>query len=266
MAEPPHMHSVLVTGSARRIGAAMARALAADGWYVILHFNRSRDDATTVLADIRRSGGDGMVLSADLAEPDAARELVEAAGRSAPPLAALINNASVFVYDRIGDLTAAALDRHYAVNLRAPLLLCQAFLDALPEDATGCIVNMLDNKVFAVNPDYLSYTICKFGLHGATLALALASAPRVRVNAIAPGITLESGNQGAESFESGRRMSPLGLVSSTEDIIRALRFILASPTLTGQVITIDGGQALQRLPRDVAFLGPSAMDSGGRHS
>ncbi len=251
--------AVLVTGGGRRIGAAMARALAADGWFVVVHRNRSRDEAEALLREIRADGGEGRTVAADLADPGAAAGLAAEAARGAPPLTALVNNASLFAFDRLGGLTAGALDRHYAVNLRAPLLLTQAFLDILPPDRTGCVVNMLDNKVFAPNPDHLSYTVSKFGLHGATQALALAAAPRARVNAIAPGITLESGGQGAESFEKGRRMSPLGRVSSTGDIARALRFILDTPSLNGQAIAIDGGQNLQRLPRDVAF-----MDAGRR--
>ena len=258
MASPPHTQSVLITGAGRRIGAAMARALAADGWFVILHFNRSDQDASSVLAEIRRDGGDGMLVAADLGDPEAAGSLVPRVAARAPPLAALVNNASMFVYDRLGTLTAESLDRHFAVNLRAPLLLCQSFVDCVAEDRTGCIVNMLDNKVLAINPDYLSYTVSKVGLHGATLALALATAPRIRVNAIAPGITLESGGQGRESFESGVRMSPLGRVSRVDDIVGTLRFILATPSLTGQVVAVDGGQVLQRLPRDVAFLDPES--------
>lgn len=248
------MESILITGGARRIGAEMVRSLARDGWYVCVHHNASKDAAEALLAEVLEAGGAGKLVAADLEEPDVAAPLIAEACRDAPPLVALINNASVFEYDDIESLTAAALDRHYAVNLRAPVLLSQAFLKAMAPERDGCIVNMLDNKIFAVNPDYLSYTVSKFGLHGATLAMAMAMAPNVRVNAIAPGITLESGGQGEQSFQEGRRMSPLGRVSSTEDIVRAARFILSTASLNGQVITIDGGQHLQKLDRDVAFL------------
>jgi NAD(P)-dependent dehydrogenase (short-subunit alcohol dehydrogenase family) len=246
--------SILITGAARRIGAELAKALARDGWYICVHYNASRREAEALLAEIVDAGGAGKLIDADLSQADAASTLVERSMIAAPPLVALINNASVFEYDDIGSLTASALDRHYAVNLRAPVLLSKAFLEATGVEGEGCIINMLDNKVFAVNPDYLSYTVSKFGLHGATLALAMALAPRVRVNAIAPGITLESGGQGEQSFEKGLAMSPLGRVSSTRDIVQAARFILTTPSLNGQVIAIDGGQHLQKLPRDVAFL------------
>jgi NAD(P)-dependent dehydrogenase (short-subunit alcohol dehydrogenase family) len=246
--------SILITGGARRIGAEMARALARDGWYLCVHYNASGVEAEALLREIVDAGGSGTLIEADLARADIASSLVARAQSGAPPLVALINNASLFEYDDVASLTADALDKHYAVNLRAPILLAKAFLEAITGEREGCIINMLDNKVFAVNPDYLSYTVSKFGLHGATMALAMAMAPRVRVNAIAPGITLESGGQGERSFQNGRRMSPMGRVSSTQDIVSAARFILSTPSLNGQVITIDGGQYLQKLPRDVTFL------------
>jgi NAD(P)-dependent dehydrogenase (short-subunit alcohol dehydrogenase family) len=249
--------AILITGGARRIGAELARGLARDGWFVCIHCNRSKSDAEALLAEITEAGGRGAVVAGDLSRAETASELIAEANDAGPPLEGLINNASLFDYDEIGSLTAAAVDRHHAVNLRAPVLLSKAFAETLGEAREGCVINMLDNKVFAVNPDYLSYTLSKFGLYGATLTLAMALAPKVRVNAIAPGITLESGGQGEKSFEQGVRMSPIGRVSSTRDIVQAARFILTTPSLNGQVITIDGGQHLQKLPRDVAFLDPS---------
>jgi NAD(P)-dependent dehydrogenase (short-subunit alcohol dehydrogenase family) len=248
--------SILITGAARRIGAELARALARDGWYICVHHNTSGADAEALLAEIVGAGGAGKLVNADLSHAEAAAPLIAAAESDAPPLFGLINNASLFEYDDINSLTADALDRHHAVNLRAPMMLSKAFHEAMVDEREGCVINMLDNKVFAVNPDYLSYTVSKFSLHGATQAMAMALAPKVRVNGIAPGITLESGGQGEQSFQKGRRMSPLGRVSSTRDIVQAARFILTTPSLNGQVITIDGGQHLQKLARDVAFLEP----------
>ncbi len=246
--------AMLITGAARRIGAIMARSMAADGWFICIHCNTARQEADALLAEIEAGGGSGLVMVQDLADPAAPHKLVQAVVKQAPPLTVLVNNASLFAFDDVTTVTADALDRNHAVNLRTPVLLSQAFHAQLPALQTGCIVNMLDNKVFAVNPDYLSYTISKFALHGATQALAQALGPRIRVNGIAPGITLASDGQDQESFERGQSMSPLGRVSSPEDIVQAMRFILATSTLNGHVIVIDGGQNLQKFPRDVAFM------------
>ena len=249
--------SILITGGGQRIGAALVRSCAREGWFVAVHCHASVKEAETLVGEIRAAGGAGKVVSADLSNPAAIPGLLLEARRNAPPLIALVNNASVFEYDAVGSLNAEGIDRHLAVNLRAPVLLSQAFNDTFGDGYKddGCIINILDNKVFAVNPDYFSYTVSKFGLHGATLAMAMAMAPRLRVNAIAPGITLESGGQGEKSFRDGQRMSPIGRVCSADDIANALSFILSTPSLNGHVITVDGGQTLQRLPRDVAFLG-----------
>ena len=146
------------------------------------------------------------------------------------------------------------MDEHFAVNVRSPTILSKVFANSLSKDTNGCIINILDNKIYAINPDYLSYTISKVALQGATSALAMALAPKVRVNGIAPGITLESGNQGEASFIKGQTMSPMGQVSTVEDITRSVLFILNSSSINGNVITIDGGQSLQKLARDVAFI------------
>jgi NAD(P)-dependent dehydrogenase (short-subunit alcohol dehydrogenase family) len=146
------------------------------------------------------------------------------------------------------------LDQHFFANVRGPILLSKAFFESVKKGQQGCVINILDNKIFALNPDYLSYTISKAALQCATETFAMAMAPHVRVNGIAPGITLESGGQGESSFQKGQKMSPIGKVSSVEDIIKALFFIVNTTSLNGHIITIDGGQRLQKLDRDVAFL------------
>lgn len=253
------MEAVLVTGAGRRIGASLARALAADGWFVFLHHHRSRAEAEATLDEIRASGGAGQLIQADLADPQAVQRVVGACRASGPPLTALVNNASLFAYDDLPSMTVDSWDRHQAVNLRAPAILARDFAAALAADASGCIVNILDNKVFAVNPDFFSYTVSKLGLQGLTEVLAMALAPRVRVCGIAPGITLISGRQTQASFETSHRTNPLGRGATVDDIADALRFVLATPSLNAQVLTVDAGQSLMRLPRDVAFLDPQPV-------
>lgn len=245
--------AVLVTGAGRRVGAVIARALAAAGWFVHLHANSSVADAEGVLADLRRAGGDGAVVTADLADPAAVADLVPACAGNGPAPVALINNAAVFEYDFADTVSAAALDRHFAVNTRAPALLSKALADHLPPGRDGAIVNILDNKLFAPNADYFSYTLSKFALHGATLAMAMAFAPRLRVNGIAPGIMLVSGHQTEAGFRAIHKRNPLGRGATPDDIARAARYLLEVPGVNGQVVVIDGGQVLERQDRDTAF-------------
>ena len=246
--------TVLITGSARRIGAGIAKALANEGWHVCVHFNQSAHDAATVVSDIKAAGGIASAIQANLEEPAAASQLVEQCNKVSGPLTCLVNNASIFEHDGIENISAKGLDRHHSVNLRAPMLLASSFAEQLPEDQTGNIVNILDNKVFALNPDYLSYTISKIALTGATEALAMALAPRIKVNGIAPGITLLSGEQSENRFEVAHTTNPLKQGCTIEQIVATLKLILDCPAMTGEIITIDGGQRLQKLPRDIAFL------------
>lgn len=240
--------TAIVTGGARRIGAALARALAADGWHLLIHCHRSTAEAEALAAEI----GDAAVVAADLADA-AAPERIVAALDGLPPARLLVNNASIFAYDAAHDFTAASWDAHLAVNLRAPLLLAQALADRLQ-----LVVNMLDAKLAAPNPDFFSYTVSKAGLAAATDLLARAWAERgIRVCGIAPSVTLVSGPQSRENFERVRALNALGRGVTVEEIVAALRFILATPTLTGQTITLDGGQRFLGLARDVQFLEPS---------
>ena len=181
-------------------------------------------------------------------------KIINQIDKAAPPVELLINNAARFEYDSLSTINNVSLDQHFFANVRGPILLSKAFFELVEKGQQGCVINILDNKIFALNPDYLSYTISKAALQCATETFAMAMAPHVRVNGIAPGITLESGGQGESSFQKGQKMSPMGKVSSVEDIIKALFFIVNATSLNGHIITIDGGQRLQKLDRDVAFL------------
>ena len=245
----------MVTGAARRIGRAIAGALAADGWRVALHYNRSRDEVETLCDEITAAGGRAVALRADLADTDAYADLVQESADSLDgPLTLLVNNASIFQYDKPQTVTAESFNAHMATNALAPLLLSQAFAARLPDGEKGLIVNMLDNKVFNLNPDFFSYTVSKVALHGITEMLTLALAPQIRVAGIAPGVTLISGRQTPESFEKSHRYNLLQRGGTVPEIVSALRFIIASPSLTGQTLVLDGGQSKVRQERDVAFL------------
>ena len=240
--------TAIVTGGGRRIGAAIVRALAADGWAILIHCHASGDAARALAAEI----GNARVVEADMAAADAG-ETVIAALDGMPPPALLVNNASRFAYDALDDFTVEQWDTHLAANLRGPALLTQAF--ARVASGGGLIVNLLDAKLAQPNPDFFTYTISKVGLAGLTELAARALAGRkIRVCGIAPSVTLVSGRQTRENFEQVHAMNALARGVKVDEIIAALRFIVATPTLTGQTITIDGGQRFLSLPRDVQFM------------
>jgi NAD(P)-dependent dehydrogenase (short-subunit alcohol dehydrogenase family) len=238
--------TAIVTGGAKRIGAALARALAAEGWHVLIHYRNSESEARALAAEL----GAASIVQAELGEPAAAERIVGAA-EGLPPLRLLVNNASRFEEDCALSIDASGWDEHFDVNVRAPALLSKAFAASSPG---GLIVNILDAKLAAPNPDFFSYTVSKMAFAGLTELLARALAPRIRVCAIAPAVTLVSGEQSGDNFETVHRLNALGRGVEPADIVRALRFIVASPTLTGQTITLDGGQRFLSLPRDVQFL------------
>ncbi|HWT11839.1 MAG TPA: SDR family oxidoreductase [Allosphingosinicella sp.] len=242
--------TAIVTGGARRIGAAIARALAADGWHLLIHCNRSAEEAAALAAEL----GSAAVVRAELAEAGAADAILAALG-GLPPARLLVNNASRFAYDRAADFSVEGWDLHLDVNLRAPALLSRGFADRAGA-GPALIVNLLDAKLAAPNPDYFSYTVSKFGLAGLTELCARAFAPAVRVCGIAPAATLVSGPQDAEHFAAAHKLNPLGRGVEVAEIVAALRFIIATPTLTGQTIVLDGGQRFLELPRDVQFMEP----------
>ena len=250
---PSQSRTVLVTGSARRIGKAIALGLAVDGWNVAIHYNRSADEASSLLNEIRSCNVRAEAFHCDLADREAVSGLIARCTRALGPLHCLINNASLFDYDDIHGYDPRAWDRHAAVNVSAPLQLVRGFAEQLPDDTVGCVVNMLDQKVFNLNPDFLSYTLTKVAMEGATRMLALTLAPRVRVCGIAPGITLVSGKQTQQGFERAHANAPLGHSSDVDDIVEAVRYIVAAKSLTGHTLVVDGGQHLWPLKRDVQF-------------
>jgi NAD(P)-dependent dehydrogenase (short-subunit alcohol dehydrogenase family) len=236
--------AALVTGAARRIGRAIAFDLAREGWAVAVHYHGSAENAASLAADIEAIGGRALTLQADLTREAEAADLVPRAVESLGPLGVLVNNASVFEMDNAATATRDTWDRHMETNLRAPLVLSQAFARALPEDKGGVIVNLMDQRVWNPTPYFLSYTVAKAGLWTLTRTLALALAPQIRVNGIGPGPALPSARQSDEQFARQCAMMPLGRGTSPEEICTALRFILAAKAMTGQMIALDGGQHL----------------------
>jgi NAD(P)-dependent dehydrogenase (short-subunit alcohol dehydrogenase family) len=249
----PMPRAALVTGGAQRIGRALVLALAEDGFAVAIHYHRSREAAERLVEAVHERGGTAIALAADLADEGAVRELLPRAERELGPVGCLVNNAAVFANDTVETVTLASWDLHLAVDLRAPFVLMQNFAARLPPQAGGAIVNLLDQRVWSLTPYFVSYTLAKAGLWTLTQTMALALAPRIRVNGIGPGPTLPSPRQTPEQFARQCELMPLRRGTSPQEIAAAMRFILSAPAMTGQMIALDGGQHLgwaqpQRLP------------------
>jgi NAD(P)-dependent dehydrogenase (short-subunit alcohol dehydrogenase family) len=243
----------LVTGGGKRIGAAIARALAADGWDLVIHYNRSGADAAALAAEIAGAGGKCGLIQADLSKREDIEGLVGRCIAENGALDCLINNASTFSNDTIANVTWDSFQTHLVPNLAAPLLLSRDFAAAFTEQEGGCIINLLDQKLANLNPDFLSYTLSKVALSGLTEILAMALSPRIRVCGVAPGLTMISGRQTEASFARAWKDTPLGRSSTPEEIASCVRFILGTPSITGQTIILDGGESLRGRPRDVSF-------------
>jgi NAD(P)-dependent dehydrogenase (short-subunit alcohol dehydrogenase family) len=240
--------NALVTGAAHRIGRAIALGLAEDGWGVAVHYFQSTDAARALAAEIEAAGGRAVPVRADLSREVAVARLIRDAADAVGPLTCLINNASVFEHDEVDTVTRDSWDRHLETNLRAPFLLIQDFARALPEgapdDPGGAVINLIDERVWNLTPHFVSYTLSKAGLWTLTRTLALALAPRIRVNAIGPGPALPSPRQTDAQFAAQSASTPLRRGTTPEEISAAVRFILAAPAMTGQMIALDGGQHL----------------------
>jgi NAD(P)-dependent dehydrogenase (short-subunit alcohol dehydrogenase family) len=239
--------AALVTGAAKRVGRALALALAADGFDVALHCHRSRAEAEDLAREIGALGRRAAVLAADLAREDEVEPLVPAAREALGdrPLGVLVNNASHFRLDRLLTADRASWDAHLEPNLRAPVVLTRAFVRQLPDATPGAVVNVLDQRVLNLTPNYLSYSVSRAGLWAATQVLARELAPRgVRVNAIGPGPTLPAPGMPEERFRELVEALPLRRGPTPEELAEALRFILRMPAMTGQLVTVDGGQQM----------------------
>jgi NAD(P)-dependent dehydrogenase (short-subunit alcohol dehydrogenase family) len=237
------MHPILITGSTKRLGAALARALHAAGYTVLLHARHADDEGMALAAALNTR-----LLLGDLADPATPARLVAEAG----PLGGLINNASRFVFDSPKSVTLDSLQAHMAPNLFAPVLLARAF--AAQNPASGVIINLLDQKLTNLNPDFFAYTLTKAALAAATEMMALAFAPSIRVCGIAPGITLPAPNMSDESFARAAANNPLRRGATPEDIAAAALFIIRTPSVTGTTLTVDGGEHLTHRPRDISLL------------
>lgn len=247
----------LVTGAAKRLGQAIALALAARGWDVAVHYHHSASDAQSTVERIRAIGRRAMAVCADLAEPSAVRQLLPGIQAEWGAVHCVVNNASRFEYDSAPDFTPEQLQAHMQANLVAPVLLAQGLHAITPDGQQAVVVNLLDQKLGNMNPDYFSYTLSKAALQNATVMLAQALAPKLRVAGVAPGISLPSPLQTAEQFAASHRMTPLGRSSTPDDIAAAVCFIVETPGITGTTIVVDGGQHLVPLARDVVFVTPT---------
>jgi NAD(P)-dependent dehydrogenase (short-subunit alcohol dehydrogenase family) len=255
MDQPP---VVLVTGAAQRIGREIALELAAHGWRVAVHYRGSAAAAAQTVAAARELGADAQAFAADLADEAQCEALLPAVHATFWRVDAVVNNASLFEYDDVPSFGYAAMERAWRANTAPAIVLARALHARVSEPGHptggGAVVNLLDQKLWNPNPDYLSYTLSKAALQAATTMLAQALAPTVRVCGVAPGVTLLSGEMSGAEFSAAHTMTPLQRSSTPQDIARAVRFLLESPAITGSTLLVDGGQHLQAQPRDVMFL------------
>ena len=236
--------AALVTGAAHRLGRAVAEDLARAGWPVILHYNGSEKAVNELRNNILQKGGDAQILRGDLSDENNAATIVEKASSYFGPVGLLINNASIFEFDDAASATPTSFARHMDLHVRAPLMISQKFVELLPEDQSGLIINMLDSRVLNPTPRHLTYTLSKTGLWTLTRTLAQELAPRVRVNGIGPGPTLPHKGQSIEEFHERCAKLPLQRPASLVEICQAVRFLISQQAMTGQIIALDGGDHL----------------------
>ncbi len=237
--------NVLITGAGTRIGAIIATRLAANGYSVIIHYNNSARNARDLAAQITKNGAKAALLCADLSETKQRQTLVERATQPFGPLAILINNASVFEPDSALTLSEKLWDQHFELHAKAPIFLARDFASQLPKATKGNIINIIDERVLRISPDFFSYNLSKSVLWSATRTLAQSLAPNIRVNAIGPGPTLPNARQSESQFAQSVKSLPLETSASPADIAMAVEFLLSSPSITGQMLALDGGEHLE---------------------
>ncbi|WPZ36673.1 SDR family oxidoreductase [Thalassobaculum sp. OXR-137] len=244
----PLPKTALVTGAARRVGRAIALALAGAGWDVAVHYGRSEEAARDTAEDLRALGVRAEAVGADLADEAEVHSLIERTEAVLGPVGLLVNNASTFERDTLATATRQSWDRHIEPNLRAPLVLMQQFAARLPAENDGVVVNIIDQRVWNLTDDFLSYTLSKVGLWGLTRTLALELAPRIRVNGVGPGPILPSTHQDQERFDAQARSMPLQHGADPAEVAEAVLFLANARSVTGQMIAVDGGQHLWWAP------------------
>ncbi len=262
MSDSPSVRTVLVTGSAKRLGREVALALAACGWQVAVHYRGSADDAARTVADCRKLAPAGTlfdIFQADLGDEAQARELLPRVIARFGAVDAVVNNASLFEHDSIHSFGYESLQAHLRTNTGAPVLLAQALHEHVASRGgdplrDAVVVNMLDQKLWNQNPDFLSYTLSKAALEAANTVLAIALAPKVRVVGVAPGLTITSHLLAQEKFDRLHRLSPLGRSSTPQDVVSAVKFALDNRSITGTTLLVDGGQHLMKFDRDFSLM------------
>ncbi len=251
---PSFRKTALVTGAAKRLGREIALGLAREGWDIAVHYRASEAEASATVAEIEALGRRAVALDCDLSDEAGTRQLVPRAIARLGSLGCVVNSASLFDYDDALSFGQSRLDAHMHCNTVAPILLAQALHAATPDGEQAVVINLLDQKLFNQNPDFLSYTLSKAALHTATALLATALAPKLRVVGLAPGLTLVSGDQTEEGFENAHRQTVLGKSSTAADIAQAACYLAGARGVTGTTLLVDGGQHLLPMNRDVMFV------------
>jgi len=246
--------AILITAACKRIGRCLAETLAAQGHYIYVHYHTAQQDAEDTLKSIQDHGGNGQLVACDLGQYQAVENLMSQCDHPDHPVRHVINNASQFIADSILDFTEDSFAQHQNVNLRAPLQLARALYHNIPDGENGSVTNIIDSKVFALNPEFHSYTLSKYALRGATEMMAQGLNPKVRVNGIAPGLTLISSTQSAENFEFASHLNFNGAPIKVEDVAATAQLLINTTSLNGVIIPVDGGQKMINFTGDVVTI------------